>query len=234
MAISSPLQSCASTWVALYMTPAPSKRESSARVGFRYLATLAMTTVPRRRGLEFAGQPGYGGQGLDGGIPPDLAPPAHDRRHVADPDLEAIEECLPVRLALQLVVGEGLTVTAQELPDFQGASRMPRADEHQAAAGLGDERHAPQNEGAHEDLAELEVPLHESAQVLAIDHDDGSVVERPSAHEVPARGQHVDLAREFPGTEHRDPLFTPVDGADDFAGALDDHEEAGVLLVELV
>src|SRR5437867_4507690 len=55
----------------------------------------------------------------------------------------------------------------------------------------------------------------------------------PSAHEVPARGQHVDLAREFPGTEHRDPLFTPVDGADDFDGALDDHEEAGVLLAEL-
>src|SRR5207247_1129216 len=192
MAISSPLQSCASTWVALYMTPAPSKRESSARVGFRYLAPLAMTTVlfrtrppvSRRPGLDFAAQPEAGRQGLDRGIPQDLARLAHDHRHVADPDLEAIEECLHVRLALQLVVGEGLTVTAQELPDFQGASRMPRADEHQAAAALGDERHAPQNEGAHEDLAELEVPLHESAHVLAIDHDDGSDVERPSAHEV--------------------------------------------------
>src|SRR5207302_9590534 len=57
IAISSPLQSCASMWVALYITPAPSKRESSERAGFRYLAPLAMTTV-RVRTIETDGPPG--------------------------------------------------------------------------------------------------------------------------------------------------------------------------------
>src|SRR5215813_6448695 len=110
---------------------------------------------------------------------------------------------------------------------------MPRADEHQAASGLADEGHAAQDEGAHEDLAELEVLLHESAQMLTIDDDDGPVAERPRAHEVAARRQHVDLARELPGAVHRDPLLTAVDRAHDVDSALDDHEETGVLLAEL-
>ena len=37
----------------------------------------------------------------------------------------------------------------------------------------------PQDEGAHEDLAELGVPLHERAQMLAIDDDDRPVADAP-------------------------------------------------------
>ena len=110
---------------------------------------------------------------------------------------------------------------------------MPRADEDQAAVAVGDERHPPQNEGTHEDLAELEVSLHERAQMLTIDDDDRPVAESPPADDGAARGQHVDLAREFAGAVHHDRLFTTVDRAHDLDGALDDHEEAGVLLPEL-
>src|SRR5207244_5311249 len=76
-------------------------------------------------------------------------------------------------------------------------------------------------------------PLHEHAQMLAIDDDDRPVAERPPADEGPAGGQHVDLTREFAGTVHGDPLFAAVDRAHDLDGALDDHEEPGVLLAEL-
>src|SRR5258705_2470365 len=110
---------------------------------------------------------------------------------------------------------------------------MPRADEDQAAVAVGDERHPPQNEGAHEDLAELEVSLHERVQMLTIDDDDRPVAESPPEDDGAARGQHVDLAREFAGAVHHDRLFTTVDRAHDLDGALDDHEEAGVLLPEL-
>src|SRR5205823_9707608 len=54
---------------------------------------------------------------------------------------------------------------------------------------VGDERHPPQDEGAHEDFAELEVPLHESAQMLAIDDDDRSVAESPAANQGATRGR---------------------------------------------
>ena len=110
---------------------------------------------------------------------------------------------------------------------------MPGADEDQAAVAVGDKGRSPQDEGAHEDLAELEVPLHEHAQMLAIDDDDRPVAESPTADEGAARGEHVDLARELAGPMHGDPLFTAVDRVDDLDGTLDDHEEADVLLPEL-
>src|SRR5260370_114469 len=91
----------------------------------------------------------------------------------------------------------------------------------------------PQDEGAHEDLAELEVPLHQNTQMLAIDDHDRSVAERPAANEGATRGQHVDLARELAGTVDRDLLFAAIDRAHDLDGALDDHDEARVLLPEL-
>ncbi len=147
--------------------------------------------------------------------------------------MEAIEERLHVRIALHLLIGEGLGVPAQELPDVQRAGRVAGADEDQAAGALGDERHPAQDEGAHEDFAELEVPLHERVQMLAIDDDDRSVAERPAADEGAAGREHVDLARELPGAVHRDLLLAALDRAHDLHGALDDHEEAGVLLPEL-
>ena len=39
----------------------------------------------------------------------------------------------------------------------------------------GHERHAAQDEGAHQDLAQLGVALHQRAQVVAIDGDDRAV-----------------------------------------------------------
>ena len=147
--------------------------------------------------------------------------------------MEAVEQRLDARVALDLLIGEGLSVATQELSDAQRARRMPRADEDQPAVAVGDERHPSKNEGAHEDLAELEVPLHERAQMLAIDDDDRPVAERPTADDRASRGQHVDLARELAGTVHRDLLFVAVDRAHDLDGAFDDHEEPGVLLPEL-
>src|SRR6266850_5346261 len=148
-------------------------------------------------------------------------------------ELEPVEERLHVRIALHLLIGEGLSVAAQELSDTQRGCRVAGADEDQAAVAVGDERHPPQDEGAHEDLAELEVPLHESAQMLAIDDDDRSVAESPAADEGAAGGQHVDLAREFPGTVDRDLLLAAVERAHDLDGPFDDDEEAGVLLPRL-
>lgn len=110
---------------------------------------------------------------------------------------------------------------------------MPGADEDQTAVAVGDERHPPQDEGAHEDLAELEVPLHERAQMLTVDDDDRPIAERPAADDGAACGQHVDLAGELAGTVHRDPLLAAVDRAHDLDGAVDHHEEASILFPQL-
>lgn len=110
---------------------------------------------------------------------------------------------------------------------------MPRTDQDQAAVAVGDERHPAQDEGAHEDVAELEVPLHEGAQMLPIDDDDRAVADGPTADDRAARGQHVDLASELAGAVDDDGLFAAVDRTHDRDGALNDHEEAGVLFPQL-
>src|SRR5438045_2786549 len=104
---SSPLQRWASTWVALSTTPAPANRGPGADDDH----------VPRRRGVEDEAQAQRRGQGLDRGIPENLATLADDHRDVRGTDVKPIEEGLHVRLALHLLVGEGLRVPAQEPPD---------------------------------------------------------------------------------------------------------------------
>ncbi len=189
--------------------------------------------VSRCRRVELTVQTQSRGEGFDGGIPQHHAGSANHYRHVLDSDLEPIQERLHVGLALHLLVREGLSVSTQELSDTQGVRRVSRADEDQAAAPVGDERHSPQNERAHQDLAQLEVPLHERTQMLAIHDDDRPVADGARANQIAACRQHVDLARELARTVHGHPFFTAVERAHDLDGALDDHEEAGVLLAEL-
>src|SRR5262249_39836605 len=101
------------------------------------------------------------------------------------------------------------------------------------AAAVGDESYPPENEGAHEDLAELEVSLYERTQVLAIHDDDRSIDGGARANEIAACGEHVDLTPGLAGAEHPHHVFAAGDGAHDLDAALDDEEEAGILLAEL-
>src|SRR5262249_51129204 len=158
---------------------------------------------------------------------------ADDDWHVVDSDVEPIEERLNLGLGLDLLVGERLPVSAEELSDTEGGRRVPGADEDQAAAAVGDESYPPENEGAHEDLAELEVSLYERTQVLAIHDDDRSIDGGARANEIAACGEHVDLTRELAGAEHPHHVFAAGDGAHDLDAALDDEEEAGILLAGL-
>src|SRR5262249_46149055 len=134
---------------------------------------------------------------------------------------------------LDLLVGERLSVSAEELSDTESGRRVPGADQDQAAHAVGDQCHSPQNEGPHQDFAELEVSLHERTQMLSIHDDDRSLDGGPRTNEIAARGEHVDLAGELAGTEHPHHVFAAGDGAYDLDAALDDEEEAGVLLAEL-
>ena len=108
-------------------------------------------------------------------------------------------------IGLDVLVGEGLPVAAEELPDVLGAARVARAEQDHVVAVLGHQRHAPQDEGAHQDLAQLRVALHQGAQVVAIDGDDRAVARGARAHQAAPRREHVDLAGELPGAVHDRP-----------------------------
>ena len=113
------------------------------------------------------------------------------------------------------------------LPEWREPSRT------RSFVVLGHERHAPQDEGAHEDLAELRVALHERAQVLPIDGDDRAVGGGARAHQAAAGREHVDLAGELAGMVHDDRLLAIADRAHDVDRAREHHEEARVLLADV-
>ena len=96
---------------------------------------------------------------------------ADQHRHVGDRDVEPIEQRLDVRIAIEIDVGVRVAVARQELLDAQRARRVRRSDEHDVAEAARDQLHPAQDEGAHQDLAELGVGLHERQQLVAIQLD---------------------------------------------------------------
>ena len=162
-----------------------------------------------------------------------MAAAAQDHRDLVDADVEAVQHHLHAGIGLDVLVGERLTVAAEEFLDVLGAARMARPEQHHVVAVLGRQRHPPQDEGAHQDLAQLRVALHQRAQVVAIDGDDRAVGGDARAHQAAPRRQHVDLAGELPGAVDDDRLLAIADRPHDLDRARQHHEEARVLLAHL-
>ena len=102
-----------------------------------------------------------------------------------------------------------MTVPGQELPDAQRSRRMVRPDEHDVAEAVRDELHPPEDEGPHQDLAELGVRLHQRQQLLVIELDDLARRAGARPHQRAAVREHVGLAGE---------LARPMNGDDGLAG----------------
>jgi hypothetical protein len=60
---------------------------------------------------------------------------------------------------------------------------MARPDEHHVAEPVRDQLHPAQDEGPHENGAQLAVGLHECQQVLALELDHGASLARADADE---------------------------------------------------
>src|SRR5262245_37048305 len=127
---------------------------------------------------------------------------AYDHRDVVDPDVKAIEEHLNARVGFDVLIGEGLAVTAEKLADLLGTAGVARAEQDHVLAVLRDERHPPEDEGAHQDLAELRVSFHEITQSVSLDRDDRAVASDARAHQAAPGREHVDLAGELPRLVH--------------------------------
>ncbi len=116
---------------------------------------------------------------------------------------------------------------------MQRARRVTRPDEHQLAPALRDEPHAAQDEGAHQDLAQLRIALNQGAQVFAVDHHHLAVLRDPPSDQSPPPRQHVDLAREFPGALQHHALLVVAHGPQDLELPADHDEERRVAIPDL-
>ena len=107
---------------------------------------------------------------------------------------------------------------------------MIRSEQDDVAEAVGDQLDAPQDERAHQDLAQLGVGLHQREQVAAIELDHFSRFAGARPHQRPAVRQHVDLAGELSAPMHGDHRLAVVRELHDLDRPLTDQEERDALL----
>ena len=83
--------------------------------------------------------------------------------------MKAIQQLLRGLIRIQIDVGVGLSVASQELAQLQRLRRVPRAHQDQIPISRVDQRQPPQDERAHQDLAQLRVLGDHRPQFLRTD-----------------------------------------------------------------
>ena len=144
---------------------------------------------------------------LIGRVPEHHLAPADQQGHVGDGDLEVVQEVLHAGVPVEVDGRVRMSVARQELLDAERARAMARPHEHDVSQPLRDQLHPAEDEGPHDDLAQLAVGLHERQELLAIqlDHLARLAGARPEKRAAP--GEHVDLAAELTRSVQGDERF---------------------------
>src|SRR5437764_1401067 len=117
---------------------------------------------------------------------------------VGDADLEAIEQVLDTVVAVQVEVRVRMAVPGQELLDAQRSRAVHRAHEHDVAQAAREQLPPAQQEGTHQDLAQLAVGRHQREQMVAIDLDHCTRLGGADAPEPATAREHADLTGDLP------------------------------------
>ena len=136
-----------------------------------------------------------------GGVAQHHRAAADHHRHVVDGDLEPIQQLLDAGITVEVDGRVRVAVARQERLDAERVSGMARPDEHDVAEPVRNQLHPAEDEGPHEDLAQLAVGLHEGQQVLALELDHGASLARAEADEPAAAREHRDLPGELPRSQ---------------------------------
>jgi len=118
-----------------------------------------------------------------------------------------------------------MAVAGQELLDTERSRAMARPDQHNISQSMRDQLHAAEEEGAHQDVAQLAVRLHEGKQVVPVNLDHFPRLARPHLDEPGATRKHVRLAGELPRSMDRDKRFAGAGCPNDFDLTSGDNEE---------
>jgi hypothetical protein len=123
---------------------------------------------------------------------------------------------------------------SRKLADAQSARRIARAEENDVSQALRDHVNAALYEGAHEDVAEFAVALHELLEASAVDDDDFAGVAHARVQRGAALGEHADVAEEIPrGVHDHGNLGRNVRIAEDFERPRE-HDDEGHVRVALL
>src|SRR5207249_5054098 len=81
--------------------------------------------------------------------------------------MKPVEQLLRVRIPIKIDEVERMPVPRQELPNPERSGVVRGSDDHDPAHVAREQLETTQNEGAHQDLAQLRIGLHQRQQLLA-------------------------------------------------------------------
>ena len=126
-----------------------------------------------------------------------------------------------------------MVVAREELAQAQRVRRVARADQrHLALCGV-DQPHAPQDEGAHDDLGQLGIGLHQRAQLGLADRQHLPRLNHADAREAGQAAQGGELAGEIARKELGQRLLASRAGNENLELARQHHQHLAVALAGL-
>ncbi len=144
----------------------------------------------------------------------DVVAADHDR-DVGDGDVELFQNRLHVRVALDVDVTVRVGVPDEELLEAERRRRVARSDDDDVPLSGRQKRHSPEDERAHEQLAQERIGLNELPQSHDLDAEHPQVSDSAPPDERTAIRQHAHFARELSGTVNRDELLHVSLGVED-------------------
>src|SRR5258708_22308044 len=97
----------------------------------------------------------------------------------------------------------------------------------------GDQTHAPQDEGTHEEFAELGVGLNDRAQAILGDHQDLARIADASPHQAADSLKRAHFSGKAARRVHDDPDFPIAAWFDDFDAAREHHQHGTMAITGL-
>src|SRR6516225_4882386 len=149
-------------------------------------------------------EPEANGDLLIGGIVQHGLATTDHHRNIRNRNMELVEQCLHIAIAIQIDVRVRVAVARQEFLNAKCVSRVVRADQRNVPKALREQLCAPENESAHQDLAQLSIGLYKSEHVFTADFDDFARLTRPNPIQGTTAREGVDLAGELPRWDSRD------------------------------
>src|SRR6187431_1236864 len=98
-------------------------------------------------------------------------------------------------VAIEVDLGMGMVVAGQELANPQGSRAMVGPDEHGVPEAAIDQLRPAENEGTHQDVAQLGVGLNDGEEMLPVDLDHLTRSDGADANHGGLPRQGADLAR---------------------------------------
>ncbi|HEY0525043.1 MAG TPA: hypothetical protein VGD08_16735 [Stellaceae bacterium] len=185
--------------------------------------------------VESLGQPERIGEGGVARVAQRLLLARHDdHRELVGAEFEAVEEAAGIRIRLGIEKAVRIAVARQEPLQPQRVAAMTRADQHHPAMHVPNEADAPQDEGAHDDLADIRLAGDQPAEIGAPHAHDPAVDADAAGNEDLAIVEQVEFARELAVGVHREDVFRAVlVVVEDLDRALDHEEEIDASLAPL-